>query len=256
MKKNVLLSLLVLPLLILAASCKPKEAPKNESTCVEKENVTEIQSDKILTSAILTQEQQAQLSPDAVFDMLKKGNNDFINDNLTVRNNTQRIREASLGQFPKVAIVSCLDSRVPVEDVFHLGIGDAFVGRIAGNTVNEDMLGSLEFACKVSGAKIIVVLGHEHCGAVVSAIDNVKLGNITVMLARIRPAVAMADKSFKGDNKSSNPAFVEAVCKENVKHAISEIRTKSPILKEMETKGEIKVVGGVYNMGTGKVDFL
>jgi carbonic anhydrase len=149
-----------------------------------------------------------------------------------------------------------MDSRVPVEDVFHRGIGDLFVVRVAGNFVNEDILGSLEFACRISGAKLIVILGHEYCEAIKSAINNVELGNITAMLSRIHPAVISVKASFDGDATSSNPEFVNAVCVQNVRHAIDVTRTQSSILKEMEDKGEIQIVGGIYNMETGKVDFL
>jgi carbonic anhydrase len=144
---------------------------------------------------------------------------------------------------------------VPVEDVFHCGIGDLFVARVAGNISNEDILGSLEYGCKVSGAKLIVVLGHEHCGAVKSAIDNVKLGNITALLAKIRPVVMQIDR-FAGEKSSKNPEFVEAVCRQNILNTIKTIRMKSPILKEMEDKGEIKIVGAEYHMETGRVDFF
>lgn len=142
------------------------------------------------------QEIQAKLTPDLVLDILKKRNQEYVDDNLTIRNTSARIRKASLGQYPGAVILSCLDSRVPVEDVFHCGIGDLFVARVAGNIANEDILGSLEYGCKVSGAKLIVVLGHEHCGAIKSAIDNVKLGNITALLSKIRPALDSI-KDFK-----------------------------------------------------------
>lgn len=208
-----------------------------------------------MSNKVLTADEQARLTPDAVLEILQQGNREFMKDSLTVRNNTERIREAALGQYPKAAIVSCLDSRVPVEDVFHRGIGDIFVARIAGNFVNEVILGSLEFACKVSGAKLIVVLGHEHCGAIKSAIDDVKIGNITAMLSKIQPAVTLAKVGFEGEKTSSNEKFVEAVCNHNIEHAINEIRTKSPILREMEDKGEIRIVGALYHMETGNIVF-
>jgi len=204
----------------------------------------------------LTAEEQAELTPDMVIDILKQGNKDFAEDALTVRNNTKRIREVALYQYPKAVVLSCMDSRVPVEDVFHRGIGDLFVIRIAGNFINEDILGSLEFACKVSGAKLIVVLGHEHCGAIKSAIDNVNIGNIPAMLSKIQPAVLHVSESFQGEKTSSNPAFVEAVCIRNIVNSISAIRDKSPILNEMEQNGAIKVVGATYHMETGAVEFL
>lgn len=139
-------------------------------------DMEEIPTEEILVNRVLTAEEQAALTPADVIDILKKGNQEFMNDELTVRNNTERVRDAALGQYPKAVILSCLDSRVPVEDVFHRGIGDIFVARVAGNIVNPDMLGSMEYACKVSGAKAVVILGHEYCGAIKSAIDDVELG--------------------------------------------------------------------------------
>ena len=229
-------------LLLVACNDKPKGS-------------AEISNAKV-TNSVLTAEEQAKLTPDIVLSMLKAGNKEFTEGNLTVLNNSQRVRDAVSGQHPKAAIVSCLDSRVPVEDVFHQGIGDLFVARIAGNFVNDDILGSLEFACKVSGSKLIVVLGHEHCGAIKSAIDDVKLGNITTMLEKIKPAVANASVNFTGEKTSKNHEFVESVCSHNIHHAIEQIRAKSPILKEMEDNGEIKIIGGIYQMETGKVEFL
>jgi len=244
----------MLVLLTLLNGCKPQTA-SNTADPANKDSVT-IAAEDVLTSDILTRDQQAKLTPKEVLQRLKQGNEDFAKDNLTVRNNTERVRKASLGQFPKAVILSCLDSRVPVEDVFHSGIGNLFVARVAGNIVNDDILGSLEFACKVSGARLVLVLGHEYCGAITSAISNVQLGNITTLLAKIRPAVATAKASFKGDAVASNPAFVEAVCDENVKAAINEIRKRSSILNQMEAQGQVMIVGAVYDMNTGKVDFF
>lgn len=215
----------------------------------------QIDSSEVLVNSVLSQDQQNALNPEEVLKILKEGNEDFVNDNLTVRNTSARIRAAALSQFPKSVILSCLDSRVPVEDVFHRGIGDIFVARVAGNVVNQDMLGSMEFGCKVSGAKVILVLGHEHCGAIKSAIDNVKLGNITALLARIRPAVTSLVE-FKGDKSSSNNAYVHAVCEQNVKLAIDAIRKQSPILAEMEQNKVLILQGGVYDMNSGRVTFL
>ena len=214
-----------------------------------------VDKNDVINGGFLNKEAQSKLTPDSVLHILKEGNVDYISDNLVIRNTSERIRIASLGQYPAAVILSCLDSRVPVEDVFHCAIGDLFVARVAGNISNEDILGSLEYACKVSGAKLIVVLGHEHCGAVKSAIDNVKLGNITALLAKIRPVVNQLD-SFPGEKTSKNPQFVEAVCRQNILNTIKVIRTKSPILMEMENKGEIKIVGAEYHMETGRVDFF
>lgn len=214
-----------------------------------------VNKNEVIKEGFLNKEAQSKLTPDSVLYILKQGNLDYISDNLVIRNTSERIRKASLGQYPAAVILSCLDSRVPVEDVFHCGIGDLFVARVAGNISNEDILGSLEYGCKVSGAKLIVVLGHEYCGAVKSAIDDVKLGNITALLNKIRPAVIQMD-SLPGDKSSKNPEFVEAVCRQNILNTIKMIRTKSPILMEMENKGEIKIVGAEYHMGTGRVDFF
>jgi carbonic anhydrase len=222
----------------------------------KEENKTELITEHILNGSVLTKEEQQKLTPESVLEVLKKGNQEFIEDNLTVRNNSDRIRAAVLGQYPLAVVLSCLDSRVPVEDIFHRGIGDVFVTRVAGNIVNEDILGSLEYACKVSGSKVIVVLGHTHCGAIQSAIDNVKLGNITSLLSKIKPAVEKAKNSYKGEKSSKNNEFMDAVCCFNVQTSIDEIRSKSPILKEMEEHEEIKIAGAIYDMKTGKVDFL
>jgi carbonic anhydrase len=250
-------SKLMMTTLLLAATglitCQNKTKPLNETETITE--TIEIDSSEVLSEKILTAEQQAALTPDTVLTILKGGNEDFISDALTIRNTSERIRESALGQYPKAVILSCLDSRVPVEDVFHRGIGDLFVARVAGNIVNEDILGSLEYACKVSGSKLIVVLGHEHCGAIKAAIDDVKLGNITALLSKIRP-VLTADTQFKGEKTAANKEYVHHVCLENVKLSIRNIREKSPILKEMETKGQIKIVGGIYKMETGKVEFL
>jgi carbonic anhydrase len=210
---------------------------------------------KPLVEKVLTAEEQAQLTPDSVIQSLKDGNRRFVSNDLTARDHTVQIRKATNGQYPKAVILSCLDSRIPVEDVFDKGIGDLFVARVAGNFVNEDILGSMEFGCKVAGSKLILVLGHEHCGAVKAAVDNVKLGNITAMLTKIRPVVEQLSH-YEGDKSSSNPEFVHMVCEQNVIKTINDIRQNSPILKEMEDNGEIKIIGGVYDMDTGKVDFL
>ena len=203
---------------------------------------------------VLTKEEQDALSPAMVIKSLKDGNERFVNNDLTERNHSEQVRKSVKAQFPKAIVLSCVDSRVPVEDVFDRGIGDLFVARVAGNFVNEDILGSMEFACKVSGSKLVLVLGHEHCGAVKAAVDNVKLGNITPMLAKIRPSVESIE--YDGDRTSKNQEFVHMACQSNVENTIEKIRNESPILKEMEEKGEIKIVGAIYDMDNGKVNFL
>jgi carbonic anhydrase len=210
--------------------------------------------EEVISGNILTAEQQNALEPDTILSILKKGNKDFVEGALTVRNNSERMRQASLGQYPLAVVLSCLDSRVPVEDVFHQGIGDIFVLRVAGNIVNEDILGSLEYACKVSGSKLILVLGHEYCGAIKSAVDKVEMGNITSLLEKIRPAVN-ASEDFVGEKTSANPSYLHHVCAENVKVSVQNIRAKSPILNRMEAEGSIKIVGAVYDMESGRVNF-
>lgn len=217
---------------------------------------TLIDDEEIITTHVMTKEQQERLTPDEVIEDLRLGNIDFVEDNLTIRNTAERVRNASLGQYPEAVVLSCLDSRVPVEDVFHKAIGDLFVARVAGNIVNDDILGSLEYACKVSGSKVIMVLGHEYCGAIKSSIDQVKLGFVTSVLEKIDPAIAVAKQHYHGDYSSKNPDFVDAVCKYNVVQSIQQIRNQSAILKEMETAGQIKIIGGIYDMKTGLVEFL
>lgn len=204
---------------------------------------------------VLTKEERDNLTPDAVLQSLKDGNQRFVAGTLTSRNHSKQVRQAALGQYPKAVILSCLDSRIPVEDAFDRGIGDVFVARVAGNFENTDILGSMEFGCHVAGAKLILVLGHEHCGAVRGAIDNVELGNITAMLHNIRPAVEhFAD--YAGDRTSQNEEFVHMVAEQNVRLTLADIREKSPILSDMEAEGKIMIVGGIYNMDTGIVTFL
>lgn len=212
-------------------------------------------TEKVALRGVLTKEQQAALTPNAVLDDLLAGNRRFMNDDLTQRNHSQRIREAYEGQFPKAVILSCLDSRLPVEDVFDRGIGDIFVARVAGNFVNEDILGSMEFACHVAGAKLIMVIGHTHCGAVKAAIDDVRLGNITPMLAKIRPAIERG-RPFAGAKASDNPAYVAHVCRENVRLAVETIRERSEILRSMEAAGAIKIIGAYYDLKSGQISVL
>ena len=206
-------------------------------------------------SKTLTQGEQQELSPADTLQLLRQGNERFINDDLTSRDHSAQIRSAALGQFPKAMVLSCVDSRIPVEDVFDLGIGDIFVARVAGNFENTDILGSMEFAAKISGARLILVLGHEDCGAVKAAIDNAQLGNITSMLENIKPAVeSLSD--YDGDQSSANAEFVHLVTERNVELTIADVRKRSPILKEMEAQGDLVITGGLYDMHTGAVAFL
>ncbi len=204
---------------------------------------------------VMTAERQASISPNYVLQRLKDGNNRFINGSLTKRDHTVQIRKSIKAQYPKAIILGCVDSRVPVEDVFDLGLGDVFVARVAGNFTNSDILGSMEYACKVAGSKLVMVLGHEHCGAIKSAIDGADMGNITSMLSNLNPALEMSS-NFNGQKNSKNPAFVQKVCENNVRLTVEKIREDSTILREMEDSGQIIIVGGVYDMDSGAVMFL
>ena len=210
---------------------------------------------KPLLEKVLTKEEQDKLTPDEVIRLLKDGNKRFVSGTLTSRDHSMQVRQASNGQYPKAIILSCVDSRVPVEDVFDRGIGDIFVARVAGNFANTDILGSMEFACKVSGSKLVLVLGHEYCGAVKGAIDGVEIGNITPMLANIKPAIDYFT-GYVGERTSHNEEFLHMVTERNVLMTIEYIRKNSQILKQMENDGEIKIVGGIYDMNTGEVGFI
>jgi len=204
---------------------------------------------------VLTSAEQKSLTPIAVMNDLEEGNKHYAQNHLTENDYIGMLHSSAQGQYPEAFILSCIDSRVPVEEVFDKGIGDLFVGRVAGNFVNEDILGSMEYGCKVSGAKLIVVLGHESCGAIKAAIEHERLGNITAMLAKIKPALEMS-KDFAGEKTVENHAFVEYVVKNNIKNTIGTILIKSPVLKEMVDKGELKIVGAYYSFETGEVSFL
>lgn len=203
-----------------------------------------------------TAEEQKALTPDAVLKELMDGNKRFQAGKLSDPNVVKSIEAASTGQFPKAVILSCLDSRVPVEQVFDQGIGDIFVGRVAGNIENGDQLGSMEFGTKVAGAKLIMVLGHEACGAVKGACDGVELGNITGLLANIQPAVDAVKGIPEDKRNSKNPEFVEKVVAENVRLTVADIRKRSELLSKMEEAGEIKIVGAVYSLKDGSVTLL
>lgn len=230
-----------------SAACSQQSAEEETPTVEEQEMVG-------LVEDVLTKEEQDALTPDMVIQLLREGNERFMNNDLTARDHSEQVRKSTYAQYPKAIVLSCVDSRVPVEDVFDRGIGDIFVARVAGNFVNEDILGSMEFACKVAGSKLILVMGHEHCGAVKAAVDDVKLGNITAMLSKIRPAVEAVE--YDGERGSGNAEFVHMVCESNVRNTMEQIRLGSPVLKEMEDNGEIKIVGSIYDMDTGKVTVL
>jgi len=205
---------------------------------------------------ILTSEKQAQLTPDAVLGNLTLGNKSYQNDTLTQTSNADLRLACVSGQAPQAIVLSCIDSRVVVEDVFDQALGDIFVARVAGNFANTDIVASMEYACKVAGSKLIVVLGHEGCGAVKAACDGVKLGNITSLLSNIQPAVNAVRSVIQGPHESGNTAFFNAAIAENVRYTIAQIRIMSPILVDLENAGEIAIKGGVYQLASGEVNWL
>ena len=202
----------------------------------------------------LNKEMQAAITPSMAIEILKEGNKRFMNNLKANRNLLEQANETSDGQHPFAVILSCIDSRTSAELIFDQGLGDVFSVRIAGNIINEDILGSMEFACKVAGSKIIVVLGHSKCGAVKGACDHVEMGNLTALLSKIQPAVY--DEKTESENRnSSNAAFVEKVASINVKRTVNAIMERSPILKEMIQNGEIGIIGGMHNITNGEVTF-
>ncbi|HQW02463.1 MAG TPA: carbonic anhydrase family protein [Saprospiraceae bacterium] len=202
----------------------------------------------------LTKEMQVSLTPVMAIELLREGNKRFVNNLKVNRNLLQQVNETSGGQYPLAVVLSCIDSRTSAELIFDQGLGDIFSVRIAGNIINEDILGSMEFACKVAGAKALVVLGHSKCGAVKGACDHVEMGNLTNLLSKLQPAV-YAEKTVTTDRTSANDEFVEKVATLNVKMAMHQIHDKSTILNDMIQKGEIAIIGGMYNVETGVVDF-
>ncbi|MGZ8195148.1 MAG: carbonic anhydrase family protein [Methylosarcina sp.] len=202
----------------------------------------------------LTKEMQAAITPHIALELLKEGNKRFVNNLKINRNLLQQVNETSDGQHPFAIILSCIDSRTSAELIFDQGLGDIFSVRIAGNIINEDILGSMEFACKVAGSKIIVVLGHTRCGAVKGACDHVEMGNLTALLSKLQPAV-YEEKSETEQRNSGNDSFVEKVSVINVKRTVHAIMERSPILKEMIQSGAIGIVGGTHDITTGTVDF-
>lgn len=225
------------------------------TACTSKETSQNMNEQETLSSTVLTSESQQNLTPDQILQNLKEGNERFVNNNLTPRDYKAQVQATTEGQYPEAVIISCIDSRVPVEQVFDKGVGDIFVARVAGNFVNEDILGSTEYGTAVAGSKVIVVMGHKSCGAVKAAIDDVQMGNITTMLDKIKPAVEMTS-NFEGDQSTANDEYVTEVVKNNVRHTMDEMRDKSPIIAELERNGEVVIAGAFYDLETGKVTFL
>jgi carbonic anhydrase len=205
-------------------------------------------------AAAMSKEARDKLSPGEIIAGLKQGNERFRNGKMHAQNYFAQARATASGQFPAAAILGCIDSRAAAEIILDARLGDLFNARVAGNVVNDDMIGSLEFACAVAGAKVIVVMGHTACGAIKGAIDNAELGNLTGLLAKIKPAVAAT--RYTGERTSNNYAFVDAVARKNVELTVANIRRDSPVLAAMETGAAIKIAGAMYNLDTGVVDFF
>jgi carbonic anhydrase len=205
-------------------------------------------------SGSLTKEQRDRMTPGEVLDALRQGNERFRTGKMVSRDYRDQQRSSAAGQFPSAVVLGCIDSRAPAEIIFDAGIGDTFNARIAGNVVNDDLLGSLEFACSVAGAKVLLLFGHTACGAIKGAIDDVEMGNLTGLLARVKPAITAT--TFDEAKSSKNAAYVDAVARTNVILGLDNIRRRSPILADLEKKKSIQIVGGMYDLVTGIVEFL
>ena len=202
----------------------------------------------------LTKAQRDKLTPDAILALMKRGNKRFSGGQRKDYNYLAQQRATASGQYPVAVLLSCIDSRAPAETIMDLRIGDIFNTRLAGNVENGDVLGGMEFACKLMGAKVVLVMGHTSCGAIKGAIDNAELGNLTGLLAKIKPAVTAT--VYTGERSSKNYAFVDAVARKNVELTIADIRKDSPVLAGMESSGTIKIAGAMYNLATGVIDFF
>ena len=202
-----------------------------------------------------TKETQDTLTPEHALDILKEGNIRFVNNIKAHRNLLQQVNETSSGQFPFAAILSCIDSRTSAELIFDQGLGDILSIRIAGNILNDDILGSMELACKIAGSKLIVVIGHTNCGAIEAACNNITLGNLTSLLSKIKPAIETETKTLLNRN-GTNISYLYNVTVNNIFLTVKKIKEKSAILKEMEEKNEIKIIGGLYDIETGQVNFF
>ena len=205
-------------------------------------------------AAALTKAQRDKLTPDEIIALMRQGNDRFRSGKMKVQDYLEQKRATIPGQYPAAVILSCIDSRAPAEIIFDARLGDGFNARVAGNIVNDDLLGSLEFACAVAGAKVVLVMGHTACGAIKGAIDNAQLGNLTGLLAKIKPAVDAT--RYEGDRTSKNEAFVDDVAKTNVRLTVNAIRQRSEVLAGLEKEGKIKIVGSMYSLVGGRVEFF
>ena len=202
----------------------------------------------------LTREQRDKMTPDDIISLMKKGNARFRAGERADRNFLREQQASAKGQYPAAVVLSCIDSRAPAEVIMDLGIGDVFNARVAGNIANEDILGSMEFACQVAGAKVVLVMGHTACGAIKGAIDRAQLGNLTNLLARIRPAVEAT--RYDGERSSKHNTFVNAVARKNVELTMTSIRQQSSVLQNLESNGALKIVGAMYDLDTALLEFL
>ncbi|HSC23588.1 MAG TPA: carbonic anhydrase family protein [Casimicrobiaceae bacterium] len=202
----------------------------------------------------LSQAQRDKMTPDQIVALMKKGNKRFATGQRQDHNYLRQQRESAKGQYPAAVLLSCIDSRAPAETIMDLRIGDVFNSRMAGNISNPDVLGGMEFACKIMGAKVVLVMGHTSCGAIKGAIDNAELGNLTGLLAKIKPAVDATQ--YSGERSAKNYAFVDRVARKNVELTMAAIRRDSPVLAGMESSGAIKIAGSMYNIETGVIDFF
>jgi carbonic anhydrase len=218
---------------------------------------TSNQADRDQTKELpISQSQQAELTPDQVLADLMDGNERYVNGGLSDPNIGPRIEAGFEGQYPQAIILSCVDSRVPVEMVFDQGLGDIFVGRVAGNIATTEQIGSMEFATKVAGSKLVMVLGHEACGAVKGATDDVEMGNLTELLDQIKPAIDAVEGYPEGQRNSKNKAFVDEVIHTNVELTVEDIRERSEVLSQLEEEGKIKIVGALYSLQDGSVRLI
>jgi carbonic anhydrase len=208
----------------------------------------------VFARADLTKEQRDKMTPDEIIQQMKAGNERFRSGKPQHRDLMREAKATAKGQYPAAIVFSCVDSRAPAELILDFGIGDIFSGRVAGNVADEDILGSMEFACKVAGSKVVLVMGHTSCGAIKGVIDGVELGNLTALLSKIRPAVEAT--RYTGERSSKNYAFVDAVARENVVMTIASVRQRSPVLRDLESAGSIKIAGAMYDLETGVVEFL
>src|SRR5262245_508080 len=209
---------------------------------------------RIAWAAALTKAERDRMTPDEIIQLMKKGNERFRNGQRTTQDYLAQQRASAKGQYPAAVLLSCIDSRAPAEMIMDLGIGDVFNARVAGNVANDDILGSMEFACQVAGAKVILVMGHTACGAIKGAIDRVELGNLTGLLTKIRPAVDAT--AYQGERSAKNYAFVDAVARKNVELTLGEIHRRSAVIAGLEAKGAVKIAGAMYNLESAVVEFL